>query len=243
MHVCQFESLPNEILVEIFEYIDARDLFQAFDDLNLRLTNVLHSLDQLHFIPSMSSNINERFTPYLHTLIINDRVTINLHQFSTVHRLKILTPTYEQLKQLTFGHFLHLEHLFIGYQKNHFSLHMPKLYEKIFSHGFPNLITCDLFEPHLIREILSPRLCPSLHSLKLEAIPLSTYRTLLSICPNLHLFQFTAIDSSEKPSHFHQHVHLRHITIKYFDFLDVLNDGDIDDYLSMVPNLESLTLH
>ena len=39
-----FEFLPNEILIECFQYLNAFDLFHSFDGLNSRLNNLLRNI-------------------------------------------------------------------------------------------------------------------------------------------------------------------------------------------------------
>lgn len=247
-NIIQLEYLPNEILIEIFQYLDARDLFHAFYNLNLRLNELLQSPNNPCFTcVTSNSHDNELYAQYIHTLILDCRVNVNLNNFVNIHHLKIVIPTYEQLKQLKLGEFINLTHLSIGYQNNHFSLHMPNLFEKIFSNGFQKLKSCDLFEPRIIPEIKSTHGSSpsslSLSILKVEAIRLSTYQVILSTCPNLYFLQLTVLDSNEKKSHITSHENLKQMVIKYTDFIDILNDGDIEHYLSYVPNLESLTFH
>ena len=43
----RLESLPNEILINVFECYDARDLFRACFDLNTRLNQLIQSIDAL----------------------------------------------------------------------------------------------------------------------------------------------------------------------------------------------------
>ncbi|CAF4369372.1 unnamed protein product, partial [Adineta steineri] len=42
-HQACFESLPNEILIEFFQYFDAQELFQAFYKLNIRFNTLIQS--------------------------------------------------------------------------------------------------------------------------------------------------------------------------------------------------------
>jgi len=239
----QLEFLPNEILVDIFQYFDARDLFQAFYNLNSRLNVLIQSINNLYCTLLTSNPDDDIFSPYIHTLILYPRVNINLNDFTNLHRFKLIVPAYEQLKQLKYGHFPYLEYLSIGYQNNHFSHHMPSLYEAIFSNAFPNLKSCDLFEPRIIPEILCAKQSLSLRILKVEAIRLSSYEIILSTCPNLYFIQFTAVDSSAKKCQLKPHENLKQMIIKYIDFLDMLNDGSIGLYFSYVPNLEYLIFH
>jgi hypothetical protein len=243
----QFEYLPNEILIEIFQYFDARDLFRAFYNLNSHLNILLQSLNNLCFTLLISNpndqNDYEIFSTYIHTLILDYRANINLNRFINLYRLKLIVPTYEQLKRLEYGNFPYLEYLSIGYRNNHFSLYMPMIYEKNFSNGFPNLKSCDLFEPRVIPEILASKQLSSLYILKIEGIRILTYEIILSLCPNLYFLQFAVINSSEKKCRIKSHENLKQMIIKYVDFLDVLSDGDINLYLSYVPNLEYLILH
>ncbi|CAF5165164.1 unnamed protein product, partial [Rotaria sp. Silwood1] len=91
----QLEILPNEILIHIFQYFDARDLFQTFYNLNFRFNRLLQSLKYLS-LTMLKYNSNEIhdyniFAPYIYTLVIDYAVDIDLNQFVNLHRLILLS--------------------------------------------------------------------------------------------------------------------------------------------------------
>ena len=112
----RLEFLPNEILMYIFQYFDARDLFRAFYNLNIRLNKLLQSLNYLSFtlLKYNSNEINDYniFAPYIYSLIIDYSINIDLNDFVNLHRLTLLSPTSNQLKQIVFTTLPYLEHLF-----------------------------------------------------------------------------------------------------------------------------------
>jgi hypothetical protein len=103
-HSFIFEYLPNELLIKIFQYIDPRDLYHAFYNLNARLNAILQSPYYLTFTLSNADNNNNNedtfFFPYIYTLINHPGVNVNLNRFINVRRLWLSSPTSNQLKQL-----------------------------------------------------------------------------------------------------------------------------------------------
>ena len=57
MNDARFESLSDEVLIHVFSYFDASDLFYAFHPLNARFTRVLQSLTDLHLTVTQSDPI------------------------------------------------------------------------------------------------------------------------------------------------------------------------------------------
>jgi len=48
--VMKFEILPNEIIINIFQHLNALDLFNAFDGLNFRFQRLIYNIPlSLHF--------------------------------------------------------------------------------------------------------------------------------------------------------------------------------------------------
>ena len=138
--VSRLECLPNEILICIFQYFDARDLFRAFYNLNLRFNELLRSLNYLclTLLKFDSNDIKDcdTYAPYIYTLIIDHAVNIDLNDFLNIHRLTLLSPTSNQLKQVVSTTLPCLEHLSVGYEHFLFSYYIPDLCLKIFSNGF-----------------------------------------------------------------------------------------------------------
>jgi len=194
----RLEFLPNEILIHIFEYFDARDLFRSFYNLNIRLNKLLQSINNLSLtlLKCNSNEINnyQIFASYIYTLKIDYAINIDLNYFTNIHRLILISPTSNQLKQVVFNPLPYLEHLTIGYEHFLYSYYIPDLCEKIFSNKFPHLTSCYLLEPRILEII--PNLTESIQIriLKLDNIDIFIYKNILSLCPNLYLFQFTIIN-------------------------------------------------
>lgn len=117
----QFEQLPNEILIDLFQYLDARDLFQIFYNLNSRLNTLIKSFHHLNlrfhmelFIDNQIDN-KHLFPFYTHTLIVGRAININLNQFSNIHCLKLECPLKRVLAQLNSNILPHLTHLSISH--------------------------------------------------------------------------------------------------------------------------------
>ena len=76
----RLELLPDEILIEIFRYFDARDLFRAFYSLNLRFNELLQTLNDVCLILSIRNREQistvANFLPYIHTLIVRYKTDV-----------------------------------------------------------------------------------------------------------------------------------------------------------------------
>lgn len=113
----QFENLPNEILIDIFQYFDARELFQIFYNLNMRLNELIKSFHHLNlrFHVELYSNneINSThlFPYYVHTLLVGRATNINLNQFSNIYSLKLECPLKRVLAQVNSNNLPNLKHL------------------------------------------------------------------------------------------------------------------------------------
>ncbi|CAF1068694.1 unnamed protein product [Rotaria sp. Silwood1] len=243
----QLEILPNEILIHIFQYFDARDLFQTFYNLNFRFNRLLQSLKYLS-LTMLKYNSNEIhdyniFAPYIYTLVIDYAVDIDLNQFVNLHRLILLSPTSNQLKQIVFNNLSYLEHLSVGYEHFLFSYYIPDLCKKIFSNDFPCLKSCSLFEPRVLEIIPNLTQTTQLCILKMDNIDLLAYRHILILCPNLYLFQFTMLNQHEELHYIEPHLNLKKIIIKFQSLIKSISDCAMSHYLSCVPNLEQFIVH
>jgi hypothetical protein len=64
--VMKFELLPNEILIECFEYLNAPDIFHSFDQLNYRFSNLIRTIPlHLHFQHVRKSTVDQFCTKIL----------------------------------------------------------------------------------------------------------------------------------------------------------------------------------
>ena len=97
----RLEFLPNELLVEVFDYLNAREIFRAFGSLNTRFTSLLQSLRDL-FVTLTTSNVHEIIyadvdPQWIRTMTLHRAVDINLRKYSNLRRMKFLSPTLRQL--------------------------------------------------------------------------------------------------------------------------------------------------
>ncbi len=88
-YLFQLEFLPNELLIDIFQYFDARDLFRAFYNLNFRFNKLLQSLNNLCFT-LLISNLDDKddydiFSPYINILILDHQAKIHLNHFPNIN--------------------------------------------------------------------------------------------------------------------------------------------------------------
>jgi hypothetical protein len=240
----RLECFPNEIFICIFQYFDAQDLFRAFYHLNNRFNNLLQSLHYLSLtLKKFDSNNSQIFAPYIYTLKIDYAVNINLKYFPNIHRIILLSPTTNQLKQLVFNDLPYLEHLSIGYEHFLFSSYLSDLCEKIFSRNFPRLTSCYLFEPRILEIIPTLTQSIDIRILKMDNIDVLTYKDLLSLCPNLYFLQFTIVNQQEEFYPINPHLNLKRMIIKFQNLVQIYSDCQIRSYLSCVPCLEQLNIY
>jgi len=109
----RLELLPNEILLLIFQYFNAEDLFQVFYNLNYRFNQLIQSFHELHLVFHMKkSDYNDNiFSYYVYTLLIDQNIDVNLKNFPNIHHLKLNSISKNILSQLNSSTLPHLEHL------------------------------------------------------------------------------------------------------------------------------------
>ncbi|UJR32273.1 hypothetical protein I4U23_019738 [Adineta vaga] len=117
----KLEDLPNEILLEFFQYFDACKLFQLFYNLNYRFNNLVKSFQPLKLIFPMELSTNNQindqylFPSFTHTLIVARAININLNRFHNIRCLKLECPLKRVIAQLNSHVLPYLEHLFISH--------------------------------------------------------------------------------------------------------------------------------
>lgn len=240
--VLRFESLPNEILFEIFQYFDAKQLFRLFYNLNSDFNTLLQSVNNLFLSLKTSSygkiNHDNYLIPYVNILIIYDSIEINLNSFIKLRRLILVKPTDEFLQQLEINHLPYLEHLYIRLASRN-----QKNWSHLFLNGFSDLKTCCIYKPGLLTIILAWPQISSLRILKIGDINLSIYKSILLSCPNLNFLKFTLIESNTKSMDTFHHSNLKKLVIVIPWFEELSEDCDMNFYFLFIPNLEQLTIH
>ena len=244
----RLESLPNELLVDVFQYLDAQDLFRAFYQLNTRLNTLLHSLNNLSLTLMRPDTHQTIPSPIdVQTVIVAHGADVNLDNFVNLRRLKFLQPTCEQLDRFDSVELPHLEYLFMGYglycHHDGNADHKHKRCDKVFSDAFPNLKSCYLFHPEGLYTFTAAIQMTELRILRVRKIDLPSYQVILSVCPNLHFFRLEVPNVKEQTSMINSHGNLRRMVLEFDSFATSLGDDHIDDYLSSIPNLEQLSIY
>jgi len=240
MNSSRLELLPNETFIEIFQYFDIKELFQIFNNLNIRFNTLLRSLNNLIF-KLYDNNYIEiyDFIPNIDNLIIYCRTYINFKHFTNIRHLNLIHLANDFLHQLDTKILPYLEDLSV---KNIHGNSGNILYEKIFSNTFPCLKSCYISQHSEIKTNVKFTYLPVLCNLQIGIINLSIYEIILSICPNLNLFKFR-LESNEISVNIKPHFNLKRMIIKPEDYIQSKNDYAIDICLSFVPNLERLYIH
>jgi len=246
----RLEFLPNEILLEIFEYLDARDLYRAIYNLNSRFNTLLQSLNELSLILSICDRDEitntDIFLPYIHTLIVKYRTDIQLNHYTNIRRLILFWLSYTRPYKLETIILPYLEYLSINLKGSSSSFSMDRLNETIFSNGFPCLKFCSLPKISTIQKTERWTKLPSLRILKVGHIGLFTYIAVLSTCPNLNIFYFfeeKVLQTSILLPHYENHKNLKQLVIKDKYIGLISHVGVLNEYLLCVPNLEYLSIH
>ena len=241
----QLEDLPNELLTDIFKYLDARDLFRSFSNLNFRLDRLIRSFDylQLHFHlhTTNATKINEEPFPfYVYSLLVDPWININLHRFQNVRRLKLNSPLPHILEQLKPESMPFLEYLSVSYIYNMYEIVL--LHDKIFSNRFQHLSACELLENESPMTIQHWQPSPSIRTLKIELIDAEIFSIILSACPNLSVLKFSMLTKSIPSKMGPIHLNLERIVVELRDSDWLFDDLNFSQYLVCVPNLKRLEI-
>jgi hypothetical protein len=247
----ELEFLPNEILIDIFQYFDARDLFRMFYDLNTRFNNLLQSLIDLTIVFTQFNArkiMHADIDPYcVQTMTLDRSKDIDLKDYSNLRRLKFLSPTLGQLDRFDSVDLPYLEYLYI-YPENRYRFHLDLFDEynrcyKIFSNQYPNLISCSLVNIDITLMMSNTIQSIKLRCLRVGFISFRSYQEILSICPNLDFLRFSFPSFGGKPLPKRSHLNLRRMIID--QDINTFSSGayDIDDYFSCIPNLKKLCIN
>jgi hypothetical protein len=233
------ESLPDELLYKIFDYIDVLQLYQTFSDLNQRLNRVLDNIFCPHFQAKSSEDAShpfiDRFASRITHLAAAQPNNINLTRYPNVRSLEFVDylPS-PQLERVRFEYLPHLVFLRTGYLEDCPIAAM--FFEMIFSNHFPFLRGCvfdEIFQPDTVHRWSSS---PSIRTLKAGGFSMVVYSMILASCPNLvdlhwSTIRYGDIDIPPMPV---QHTSLKRLHIR------TINTEKIETILTCVPNLKRL---
>jgi hypothetical protein len=236
----RFESLPNELVCEIFYYIDALELYRTFFELNSRINNILDTIPNVSFQANSPTNASDPFVDRFALRVVYLNILwpdyVDATRFPNVRSLEFSDfLSQQQLTQVQHTYFAHLVYLRVSYIEED-SVIASAFFQMIFSNGFPSLCKC------ILDEITPPdsthrwSSSPSLHSVIVHRIPLSVYFLILASCSNLTHLHWSTLQYTDEDI---QPVFVRHTQLKYL-FIRTINIQKIGTILTRVPNLKRL---
>ncbi|CAF3866642.1 unnamed protein product [Rotaria magnacalcarata] len=241
----QLEENPNELLLEIFQYVDPIDLC-SFKGLNKRINCIIQAL-KVHIVVRCQET--DEFS-YLSIFTPTQIVRLEIRNYCLPLNLNMMTElrsftfdcTYlskEQLDQITKIRLLSLERLSI--ENVTYDLQTSLL--DVISQGehFPSLKTCQIKSRH--RYNLENNYSKSLPSNALRSLAIDTWHwskldRLLHQLPNLRRFETNFGESYNSTINYIQpHLLIRHLKITLNDPLH-----DLEKFLKWTPNLTRLRI-
>jgi len=243
----RFELLPDEILIEIFEYLPLTDLYSAFVNLNFRL-NFLLRQSQIGFYLYQNESVNGNllrslfyFQKQLRFLHIDHNPLINLQIFSNLKSLTIYLPTKDQLLQINNRILPNLNRLSLGMiHRNDRNLILKSLFGE---NKLLKLKYCYFYEIDFNETIHSYEYSYNITNLSIKHVEMKDFLCLLSLLPNVCQFDVSITDlclkSFQNLTKF-SHRNLRILKMEFVDKLSGLNH--LSDLISFVPFVEQLTL-
>jgi hypothetical protein len=235
-----FEYLPNELLLDVFEYIDIRDLYQGFWGLNTRFNNILRSLENLSLVidkhdPLLISIFASRTV----RLEVNTWHEIDLSRFSNLTSLKLSRTTRIQVAQIRPEVVPNLKYLSLSLAFDFWS--SAQLAQDVFSNGFPSLRYADLGRVDISYTRLWS-LSPHLDSVSVCSSDPIIVPLILASCPRLHHLQVQIFGDNHRLDLLS--LRMNH-PLKRFTFADsygVLSLNDINLLLTHLPDVEYINL-
>ena len=244
--IASLESFPNELLLELFEYISPDHLYQTFFHLNTRFHSLIHSLRNLRVILVENWDDHEYSVPFyasqISSLIIKHDHPMDFSFYRNLRSLKLSRPTNEQCNAIQSTFLPNLEHLFIS--NFYFSDRSEQLCQSIFSSTFPCLQTCQID-----RMTFTSSHSLSTSSLRQLTISPSTWKSnfypiIFQSCPNLtdlRIQRLRKLPFALSFDHLFSHSALRSFKI-HFHSLGSDWFEQINWLLSIPSNLENFTL-
>ncbi|CAF3242942.1 unnamed protein product [Rotaria sp. Silwood2] len=244
-YLFKFEYLPNELIMEIFKYFDAYNLYNAFYNLNYRFNTLLKTAKYLSLNISSKERIQQVnlqvIAPYIYTLIINRSSNVYLTYFIEIRRLSLVNPTAELIGEFDNSVVPYLEYLSMSCES--LTYYMPGFIKKNFSNNFPNLRSCHLIGVEPIYTSEGWTQSPSIRILKVGFIDLFIYPAILLACPNLCFLALETSFSTNTFPHNQSYMNLKRLDIRFPFRMWPRNAHVIGIFFACLPNLEQLTVH
>jgi hypothetical protein len=247
LKLSRFELMPDEILIEMLEYLPIIDLYNGFVNLNFRINYLLRNLNVgicLNEISNSNSNMLNSIYYFRKQMIyihIDHNPLLNFQLFPNLRSLTIYLPTKNQLLSIKSDSMRKLSRLWIGIisQKDE-NILLNILFG---NEEFENLRYCNLFEINFRNNLSSFNCCLNIRTLLISNCTTKDFILILSLLPNLYQLNICITDifstSFQNFNHF-SHEKLKILKIEFIQKLPRLN---ILNYLmSFVPYIQRCTL-
>jgi len=241
----RLENLPNELLTDIFKYIDARMLYQNFYNLNYRFNILLKSLTQLCLVlwPLQDDNYDDLFASRVHTLVVHYDVIFILSRYKHVRRVVLFNSKHDQISQIMIEG-SHLETISLISPRCFYTTF--NFHEMIFSNKFPHLNSCYLttvYSPSIEVRQLSWSQSPSLHSLRISSRDSLIHVSILNACPNLYFLDLSLYQLDPTPLDIKPHRNLKRLKFILNNFTWPSDETIFETFFFLIPYLKQLNIH
>ena len=244
LSVLGLECLPNELLLDIFKWLDARALYRGFYRLNARFNRLVQIPTDLHltFGPCSDEHYDALFASRVHTLLIQCDVLFTLSRYVNVRRLILVNAKREQISQT----------MIEGAQLEILSLISPRCFystfgfhEMIFSNKFPRLTSCHLtnvYSPSLELRRKLWHQSPSLRSLRISSRDTQIHVAILAVCPNLEFLHLSIFQLDRTPCNAQSPTRLKRLKFIFNNPVWPSDETIFDTFFSSMPLLERLSI-
>jgi hypothetical protein len=241
----RLEDLPNELLIEVFQRLDARTLYQCFYHLNSRLDDLLCSLSTLCLIlwPEQDTSYDDLFVEQVQTLIIPGASEFLLSRYPRLRRLILVNGKAKQITELLLQG-AHLTSLSLISPRCFYSTFI--IHEMIFSNKFPRLTSCHLttvYSPSSALRHLSWQQSPLLRSLRISSRDPLIHVAVLTACPNLNALDLSIVQLDRTPTDIPRHERLKRLRL-FLDRAQWPTDPLVfKSFFFSMPSVERLAVH
>ncbi|CAF1163755.1 unnamed protein product [Rotaria sp. Silwood1] len=243
----RFELMPDELIIEIFQYIFLMDLFNGFVNLNFRLNFLLRYvhlgvyLHQNEDINKSLLNALYYFSKQIIYIHINYNPLLDLKYFSNLRSLTIYLPTKNQLLSINSHLMPNLSRLWLGIinQKD-----QKIIFNILFGYEqFSKLYFCNLFDINLYDNMYPLKTCKNIRTLLITNCTTKDFVILLSLLPNLYQLEIRISDVLSTSSHNLTNYYHEKLRILKIEFSQKVSQLNIVNFLvSFVPYVQRCTL-
>jgi len=186
------EHLPNELIIEIFDYTKIGDLVFGFWNLNKRFNQLIHSLKYLSLILTKNETYeNILFSQQIIRIVIVTLDNINLNPFINLRSLIVNWGNENHLEQIRSNILPNLVYLSLSISFDFLST--KQMASEVFSNRFSSLRYADLGKIDMSSSS-SWSQSPSLRSLIIVSPNINIIPLILQSCPQLTHFQIRITD-------------------------------------------------